>query len=329
MRVRFGIVIGGRRAVGHRTFPRSRAGVSEQGFDQRGLPAVMRSYKRHVSYACGGRCSHLISPPGAVEFIRPSRRSGETRGCAQFDAARARPCQRARSGARKREKSAHACHRDAARERDLPLGAGRRFDDRHAFVVHPPGRLPAALCVVRYPIRARGKRRGRNGPRCADVRAVVITGGEPLAQDVGALVATLRDKHVTIETSGTIFADLPQVALFSISPKVGSSGYTPKPATLRKFCAAAPGRMQLKFVIADDRDYEEALASVRGLGDALPPATPVILQPESSRAGRGERYAETLRTLTEKALADGRWSAFDIRVLPQLHYILWGGEPGR
>ena len=165
--------------------------------------------------------------------------------------------------------------------------------------------------------------------RCADVRAVVITGGEPLAQDVGALVATLRDKHVTIETSGTIFADLPQVALFSISPKVGSSGYTPKPATLRKFCAAAPGRMQLKFVIADDRDYEEALASVRGLGDALPPATPVILQPESSRAGRGERYAETLRTLTEKTLADGRWSAFDIRVLPQLHYILWGGEPGR
>jgi len=163
---------------------------------------------------------------------------------------------------------------------------------------------------------------------CDGARAVVITGGEPLAQDIRPLVAALRDKHITVETSGTIFADLPQVALFSISPKVGSSGYVPKPATLRKFCATAPGRMQLKFVIADARDYEEALACVSALRDALPPATPVILQPESASAGRGERYAATLRALTEKTLADERWSSFEMRVLPQLHYILWGGEPG-
>jgi 7-carboxy-7-deazaguanine synthase len=160
-------------------------------------------------------------------------------------------------------------------------------------------------------------------------RAVVITGGEPLAQDVAPLVAALRGKHITIETSGTIFADLPDVALFSISPKVGSSGYTPKPATLRKFCASAPGRMQLKFVIADDRDYEAALACVLELDRALPADTPVILQPESASAGRGERYIATLRALTEKAIGDSRWRTSDLRVLPQLHYILWDGEPGR
>jgi 7-carboxy-7-deazaguanine synthase len=161
------------------------------------------------------------------------------------------------------------------------------------------------------------------------VRAVVITGGEPLAQDVAPLVAALRGKHITVETSGTIFADLPCVSLFSISPKVGSSGYTPKPATLRKFCASAAGRMQLKFVIADDRDYEAALACVLELDRALPANTPVILQPESASAGRGERYIATLRALTEKAIADSRWDCADLRVLPQLHYILWGGEPGR
>jgi 7-carboxy-7-deazaguanine synthase len=163
----------------------------------------------------------------------------------------------------------------------------------------------------------------------SDVRAVVITGGEPLAQDIAPLVAALRGKHITVETSGTIFADLPDVSLFSISPKVGSSGYTPKPATLRKFCASAAERMQLKFVIADDRDYEAALACVRELESSLPVRTAVILQPESASAGRGERYVATLRALTEKAIADQRWGAVDRRVLPQLHYILWGGEPGR
>lgn len=164
---------------------------------------------------------------------------------------------------------------------------------------------------------------------CDRMGAVVITGGEPLAQDVAPLVAALRAKHVTIETSGTIFADLPGVALFSISPKVGSSGYTPKFATLRKFCASAAGRMQLKFVIAQERDYEAALACVLELGSALPAGTPVILQPESASAGRAERYAATLRALAEKALADERWAGTNLRVLPQLHHILWGGAPGR
>src|SRR5215472_13753819 len=133
-----------------------------------------------------------------------------------------------------------------------------------------------------------------------DMRRVVITGGEPLAQDVGPLVARLTPRHhVTIETSGTIFADLPAVSLFSISPKVGSSGYRPKPHVLRKYCAAAAGRMHLKFVIAGQRDLEETLACLRDIEEALPPATPVILQPESGSAGNGGHYAAALRAIVE------------------------------
>ena len=165
--------------------------------------------------------------------------------------------------------------------------------------------------------------------RCETTARIVITGGEPLAQDIAPLVRRLRDRHITIETSGTIFADLPDVALFSISPKVGTSGYTPKPVVLRKFCVSAPGRMQLKFVIGEPRDYEEALACVATLGDSLPAQTPIVLQPESGRAGRGERYMTTLRALTETTIADRRWAGYDVRVLPQLHYLLWGGAPGR
>jgi len=160
-------------------------------------------------------------------------------------------------------------------------------------------------------------------------RHVVITGGEPLAQDIAPLVAVLRDRHVTVETSGTIFADLPDVALFSISPKVGTSGYSPKLATLRKFCAASAHRMQLKFVIGERRDYDEALECVRTLAGALPAATPVILQPESGRAGHGLRYCAFLREMAGWTIADRRWDPFTPRVLPQLHYLLWDGEPGR
>jgi 7-carboxy-7-deazaguanine synthase len=159
---------------------------------------------------------------------------------------------------------------------------------------------------------------------------VVITGGEPLAQDIGPLVAAFdAGTHVTVETSGTIFADLPGVALFSISPKVGTSRYTPKLPVLRKFCATAASRMQLKFVIGEERDLAESLACLESLEDALPAGTPVILQPESGRAGRGESYHACLRDLAERVLADARWGAFDVRVLPQLHYLLWGGEAGR
>jgi len=158
---------------------------------------------------------------------------------------------------------------------------------------------------------------------------IVITGGEPLAQDIAPLVEALRNNHITVETSGTIFADLPGVALFSISPKVGTSGYTPKPAVLRKFCGTAAGRMQLKFVIGDARDLAEAAALLSSLGDALPARTPIVLQPESGRAGSGESYMQFMEWLTSTVLEDASWKRYEVRILPQLHYLLWHGAPGR
>jgi 7-carboxy-7-deazaguanine synthase len=163
----------------------------------------------------------------------------------------------------------------------------------------------------------------------ADRHRVVITGGEPLAQDIAPLVEALRGRHVTVETSGTIFADLPGVSLFSISPKVGTSGYAPKQAVLRKFCATAADRMQLKFVIGDARDLAEACETLVALGDALPAETPIVLQPESGRAGSGESYLRFMEWLAGAVLEDEAWKRYDVRVLPQLHYLLWHGVAGR
>ncbi|HXW52416.1 MAG TPA: 7-carboxy-7-deazaguanine synthase QueE [Candidatus Acidoferrales bacterium] len=159
-------------------------------------------------------------------------------------------------------------------------------------------------------------------------RHIVITGGEPLAQDIKPLVHALRDAHITVETSGTIFAELPEVSLFSISPKVGSSGYVPKPIVLRKYCHSAGGRMQLKFVIADERDLREARELMLSLATDLPLGTPIILQPENGRAST-DGYADFLRWLTEAVLADDRWNDQQVRVLPQLHYLLWHGAAGK
>lgn len=163
----------------------------------------------------------------------------------------------------------------------------------------------------------------------APYRNVVITGGEPLAQDIRQLVASLSGQHVTVETSGTIFAQLPQVALFSLSPKVGTSGYAPKPLILRQYCASASGRMQLKFVIGDTHDLEQACACVAALADVLPNNTPVIFQPESGRAGGPQSYGHFLRWLTEAVLARDDLRARNVAVLPQLHYLLWHGAAGR
>jgi 7-carboxy-7-deazaguanine synthase len=165
--------------------------------------------------------------------------------------------------------------------------------------------------------------------RAQGCRCVVITGGEPLAQDIKPLVQALGGLHITVETSGTIFADLPEVALFSISPKLGSSGYQPKLIVLRKFFARAPNRVQLKFVVAEQRDLDEALALLDSLADAMSSDTPVILQPESGAAGKDANYLDFLRRLTETVLAHYGWSRYNVRVLPQLHYLLWGGAPGR
>jgi 7-carboxy-7-deazaguanine synthase len=168
------------------------------------------------------------------------------------------------------------------------------------------------------------------GALATGYRRVVITGGEPLAQDIGPLVDRLTPRHhVTVETSGAIFADLPKVSLFSLSPKVGSSGYQPKIEVLRKYCASAAGRMHLKFVIADFSDLDEAFDCLARLESDLPTSTPVILQPESGAAGRGDAYNAALRSIAERVVGDERWRRFDVRVLPQLHYLMWGGAAGR
>jgi 7-carboxy-7-deazaguanine synthase len=166
--------------------------------------------------------------------------------------------------------------------------------------------------------------------RALGARHVVLTGGEPcLQRDLGEL-ARLLDRsgaHVTVETAATLFpADaLAHVRLWSLSPKLPSAGegYLRHPV-IQRFLEEVPiERMQWKFVVCDDAD-ETALRELIERYPAFRQAQlPILLQPESGRASAG--YGAALEGLVERT-RDPFWSRYHVRVLPQLHFLIWGSR---
>lgn len=154
---------------------------------------------------------------------------------------------------------------------------------------------------------------------------VVITGGEPMiAPAIVELTRRYRElgMHITIETAGTIFAEV-ECDLMSISPKLSNS--TPEgsfraqherlriqPEVLWKLMERYP--YQLKFVIANRAD----LVEVQALTNNIPPGN-VILMPEGI----------TTETQSER----GAWVAelckeHGYRFSPRLHLYLYGNKRG-
>jgi 7-carboxy-7-deazaguanine synthase len=158
-------------------------------------------------------------------------------------------------------------------------------------------------------------------------RSVVITGGEPLLHDLQPLLTALGERHVTIETNASIAASYGEVSLWSLSPKLGSSGHHPEPAVIRHYLEQFPDRVQLKFVIGSPADLEEVKATLRQV-----PArrTPVILQPVTAQDRDFDRgtyldaYAEWALSVPE----DPFWADFQLQLLPQLHRLAWPHRDG-
>ncbi len=163
-----------------------------------------------------------------------------------------------------------------------------------------------------------------------DCEHVVVTGGEPLLQsEVQPLVARLREagRHVTIETAGTVFLDVP-ADLMSISPKLENS--TPddadwrekherlrdNPETIRRLLSLGP--YQLKFVIdapADLDDVEQWLTRFPAIERDR-----VWLMPQATAA---EMITERRDWLAEAAEQRG------LHVSPRLHVEWWGNVRGK
>jgi 7-carboxy-7-deazaguanine synthase len=161
---------------------------------------------------------------------------------------------------------------------------------------------------------------------------VVITGGEPMiAPQIEELTAELAERlrqHITVETAGTVDANV-RCDLMSISPKLANS--TPhtrdngrfadqherlryQPEILRRLIQLYP--YQLKFVITDPSDVQQVNAIVSDIGASR---SRVLLMPEGVDASI---LAQRGRWLADIAKREG------FRMAPRLHIDLWGNRRG-
>ncbi|MBA3470033.1 MAG: radical SAM protein [Herpetosiphonaceae bacterium] len=158
-------------------------------------------------------------------------------------------------------------------------------------------------------------------------RHVVLTGGEPMLQrELPALATTLRDRghHLTVETNSTIFR--PELAglidLWSLSPKLQGAGTGAlRLDPLRKFMQLPTAEQQWKFVITGDTDLDQLHAFLSEHPPFAAAQLPVIWQPEGRWAEKD--YAHALEWLSDRAQRP-EWRPFNVRVLPQMHVLIWG-----
>jgi organic radical activating enzyme len=158
------------------------------------------------------------------------------------------------------------------------------------------------------------------------VRNIVLTGGEPLLQQVelGRLAGELRRDgfRLEVETNGTIqpsAAVAEAIDQWNVSPKLETSD---NPLRARRRAAplswfAAQPNAWFKFVVTSDADLVEIDELVTSLSV---PSTQVILMPEGTDAS--------------SQLAGGRWLADacrerGYRLGSRLHVLLWGADRGR
>lgn len=163
---------------------------------------------------------------------------------------------------------------------------------------------------------------------------VSLSGGNPAIQPLGPLIEKGHGDgyRFALETQGSIakgwFASLDYLV---ISPKPPSSGMQTDWSAFENCLAAAGNRphIALKFVIFDNADYGYAKDA-----SARYPHLPVYLQPgnhtppppdDDDAAVDISGVMDRMIWLVDKVSED-RW--FDVRVLPQLHVLLWGNRRG-
>ena len=151
-----------------------------------------------------------------------------------------------------------------------------------------------------------------------DCRRICITGGEPLCQADAVLnlidELLMLDYFITLETNGAHSLEQMECSpglMLSMDIKCPSSGQH-EHMDLSNIELLGPTD-QLKFIVADRKDYEYAKNIIEEYG----PQCLVILTPVG---GTG-----MLKELAEWVLDD----RLNVSVLPQLHKIIWGDERTR
>jgi 7-carboxy-7-deazaguanine synthase len=131
---------------------------------------------------------------------------------------------------------------------------------------------------------------------------VCLTGGEPLAQDIGPLVRLLhlRGLRVQVETNGT-FPPEPLADWHTVSPK--PPDYDVHPGFVKR-------AREVKLVVC----RALTLDAVRAVRGTFPPSVPLILQPQSNAAWSRKKAMRLLEDACRSGLGG-------IRVSVQLHKV--------
>jgi 7-carboxy-7-deazaguanine synthase len=127
---------------------------------------------------------------------------------------------------------------------------------------------------------------------------IVLTGGEPLEQDVSGLCERLlgRGYMVSVETSGSQAIRLPKGVFITVSPKIHSPCGALHPSAL-------PSASELKYVIGNLQDIQDMRGMLKDLNpDALIYLQPLSMSEEATRicideiCGQGARFRLSLQT---------------------------------
>jgi 7-carboxy-7-deazaguanine synthase len=158
---------------------------------------------------------------------------------------------------------------------------------------------------------------------------VTLSGGNPALWDMGPLLGEAPHRMTfTMETQGSIvkpwFANLDHLC---ISPKPPSSNMVTDFSVLSQCLVFAPVDTILKVVVFDEGDFQFA-GRVRELAQAT--HTPMYLQvgntnPRQDQERDVTQMLDSLSDLSDKVIKAG-W--YDVRVLPQLHALMWGNKRG-
>jgi 7-carboxy-7-deazaguanine synthase len=187
---------------------------------------------------------------------------------------------------------------------------------------------------------------------------VTLSGGNPLLlPQLGGLVRLLREKGIrtAVETQGTVWQDWAlDVDEITLSPKPPSSGMTTDMKLLNHWMEQISGRgsnrepggtaveaadtegaaissvlpsFSLKIVIFGDKDLDYA-----ALLHKRYPQAPLILQTGNPETLGGDPHEVAVRLLTAyEQLIDRAMKRTDlegVRILPQLHTLVWGNKRG-
>ena len=184
------------------------------------------------------------------------------------------------------------------------------------------------------------------------VHRLSITGGEPLFRSAEELEEVMQlikyftmnhDYLVKIETNATLYNDRLGVypIFWSLSPKLKGMGKVSHVnyEVIGKYLDRnyVNEKVQLKFVVGArnaNNTMEEDLTEIKNLIKAFPTTqtcqVPIILQPEGLTENLSE-YAVRLADLAERISFDNNidadfWKDINVRVLPQVHRIMWNNR---